>query len=172
MIALVKFEIKKIFRNKVMLVVLIFGLLLNAFAIYTNDKMNSSNQYMNGKFKVYQKIKGEITQEKYDYIFNCYTKVNDLVEKGNYETEKPDVKYFTGFVFGDRTLFKRFLKDYQYIINYNDQIGNALKLAKDNLSYYKNPEDISLNKKFIDTFTNRGVSEYYETDKYDKLFGS
>ena len=163
MIALVKFEIKKIFRNKVMLVVLIFGLLLNAFAIYTNDKMNSSNQYMNGKFKVYQKIKGEITQEKYDYIFNCYTKVNDLVEKGNYETEKPDVKYFTGFVFGDRTLFKRFLKDYQYIINYNDQIGNALKLAKDNLSYYKNPEDISLNKKFIDTFTNRGVSEYYET---------
>ena len=107
MIALVKFEIKKIFRNKVMLVVLIFGLLLNAFAIYTNDKMNSSNQYMNGKFKVYQKIKGEITQEKYDYIFNCYTKVNDLVEKGNYETEKPDVKYFTGFVFGDRTLFKR-----------------------------------------------------------------
>ena len=53
MIALVKFEIKKIFRNKVMLVVLIFGLLLNAFAIYTNDKMNSSNQYMNGKFKVF-----------------------------------------------------------------------------------------------------------------------
>ena len=45
MIALVKFEIKKIFRNKVMLVVLIFGLLLNAFAIYTNDKMNSSNEW-------------------------------------------------------------------------------------------------------------------------------
>lgn len=159
---LILFEGKKIIRNKLFLVILLLALLLNAATIY-NDRDKVPKHFFDARLSMYQKVRGEITQKKYDFIDDHYQGAKKIVDGGTYDTKASSSKYYTGFVFGDMNLFHEFLTGYNYDIDYNQKLSDALQIAHQNLNIYTKAEDISLNKKFIQSFENRGLGYYYNT---------
>lgn len=165
---LIFYEIKKIMKNRLLLVVIISSLLLNVLYVYSNNKEKVSNSFTNGQKEVYEQIKGKITQEKYDFIFKNYDKTKKVVDSGEYDTSNSSDKYYTGFVFGDMNLFHELLNGYTYAIDYKQKISNAVDMAYDNLKIYNNKDDLDLNNDFINSFSNRSIGYYYETSNMTK----
>lgn len=166
---MIGYEVKKIIKNKIMIVLIIVGLVFNAMVIHQNDFFGIDPGYLQAKAEVNRIVKGKITQEKYDVIYQSYQNCRDIVDNGNYETSSPSDQYYTGFVFGDMNLFREYLEGYEFAIHYHDQLQETIELAEANLKILKDEKDIERNKQFIQTFQQRSIARYYVTDNMTKF---
>ncbi|MEE1002520.1 MAG: hypothetical protein U0L17_02085 [Acutalibacteraceae bacterium] len=161
-------ELRKIFKRKSVIFISLLFLLINIGNIlYTYDFSVIRDD---GYYKIYQKVEGEMTQEKIKYIVDNYKKLSEVIESGNYETEKPDEKFFTGYAFGDMGAFGTHKEEMERIFTYNHKIDKIKEVGKINIEFYKSVNNdylAGLSEKICNTYGNRTINSYYELSGVD-----
>ena len=162
MAMMIKYELKKVLRSKSLIVLLGILLFLNAAQIIYRVYPDHHGSLYEGKKKILAKIEGPITQENYDFLLNNYTTTQQMVEAGDYQTDRVDKNTYSGYVFGDNQLFSELFEDYKSCINYNNNIKNIIKIAKENKQLTNNKTWKEYNNNLLKTYGERNLSYYYD----------
>lgn len=159
-------EYKKIWKRKSVIIVLLILCILNVYNIVRNH----ADKNLDGYWTIHEKIKGPMTQEKIDFVMRHYNECQKIVESGMYEQEKPDDRYFTGYVFGDFHEIGVHRKEMERIFLYNDTIKKVKAAALKNIDIYgkkENTYEVKRNKKITRVYGERNLTEYYDTSGFN-----
>lgn len=162
------FELKKLFRNRLMLIMLVILSILNGYHTYDDyvKSVGLEKQYYNAYFDVYEEVSGEWDAEKIDYVISEYEKAKAIIDAGNFSTELDQSDTHTGYIFGDYGLFEKIKTEMDTLYHYEDVMAGITQKAADNAVFYQqkeNPYLAKLNHKIESTYQNRNVSAFYDT---------
>lgn len=159
---LVQEELLKYTKRKIIFIAIILLSILNVYNIVHNYADTHSDAY----WSIYQEIRGEFTEEKTTFIMNHYNEYQSIVSSGVYETEVPNKKYYTGFVYGDLYEFNTHRDEMERIFSYNDMIKKTKEAAEENVDIYEskgNHYEQLRNKRISTLYKNRNIDSYYDT---------
>lgn len=164
MIESIFFEIKKILQNKFIWLLLVSLLVIDLYKIY-DIKLNA-NIPIEGSNKIYNIIKGKVTNDKAEFLINNYDRLSRIVDEDTYSKKGNQEGTYTGYIYGDYSEFGEYYEEYKRIYEYPDTINKILEMAKDNLHLYKlnNKFEIRKNKKIITDYEGRKIDKYYSMD--------
>ena len=162
------FELKKLFRNRLTLIMLVILSVLNVYHIYDDYAKNVGveKQYYNTYFEVYEDVSGEWDTATINYVTSEYEKAKAIIDAGNYSTDPNQPGTHTGYVFGDYGLFEKIKKEMETLYHYDDAMAEITQKAADNAAFYQQKENAylaKLNQKIANTYQNRNVSAFYDT---------
>lgn len=169
MFSLIKYELKKICKYKSFFIIILILIFANFLYINASNQSTDLDSYKVGKMRLYEKIKGQITSEKINLLNEGFNKNQLLVNEGKYSTEKKTKGTYTGYVFGDASLFKETFENYRYAINYADEIKNINNHYYENLKLLKSETEQEINKLYIETYVDRSINYYYDFTGMNKL---
>lgn len=167
MIELIKYEIKKIFSLKVLLLFSLL-LLLNGLKIYSDYSYTDSEMLRNGYIKIYDQIRGQITNEKISFLTNEYLINKEKVDTGDYDTDIVDPDTYSGYVFGDMNLFHDLLEEYQTCLDYQTYSEEITQTAMENTLLYDRSSQ--MNQRIMSHFQDRRITYYYNTEGFSSLY--
>jgi hypothetical protein len=156
------FEWKKL-CNKSILFFLVAFFVLNIVYIFSNYRAKDGSLFQQGYDKIYNEVRGSITQEKLDFIFDGYQRNAQLVNEGKYDTETIDPETYSGYVYGDMSLFQEFYEDIIRVIEYQDTTEDIYRKIEENITRSTNQGDIEYYQILQNTFQNRSIHSYYNT---------
>lgn len=165
---IISFELKKLFRNRLTLIMLVILSVLNVYHIYDDYVKNVGleKQYYNAYFEIYEEVSGEWDTAKIDYVTSEYEKAKAIIDAGNFSTDPNQPGTHTGYVFGDYGLFKKIKTEMETLYHYDDAMAEIRQKAADNAAFYQQKENAylaKLNEKIASTYQNRNVSAFYDT---------
>lgn len=169
--SLIFHELKKLFSNKMLLVVTILLLFANAFNIYqTNDKYHDKyNLDVNeAEWRMYKEFEGLITPEKINYLYGYTEKLQSIVNK---ESEALPSYYLNDY--GDLTFATNILNSIENTDAYSDKISGLIEENNKQMEIYRQKENEYLVKKaqlISDTYADRRIGSFYNVDAYDTYF--
>lgn len=172
---IVKSELKKIFKNRVIFIALAVFLLLNITNIYRNYNIQNGveDYYVTGQLFLREQLNGEITDYKTELINQQTEKLSELMndEKYIYQTS-PENEFITGYAFWDLQLWNSY-KDYiDKAQAYNEQIQQKTNTALKNTEFYNGRNEFyeAENKLYYDTYSDRKITEIYDTNNLIDYF--
>lgn len=163
------FEVKKLFRNRLILVMLVIFGVLNIYNIYSDYKENIAavgKGYYTAYFKVYEDVSGAWNNERIEYVIAEYEKAKAIVDAGNFSTEPNQPGTYTGYIFGDYGLFEKIKTEMETLYHYDGSMTELTQKAADNASFYQqkgNTYQARINQKIENAYQNRSVSAFYDT---------
>ncbi len=168
---LVKFELKKIMNKKHIVITLLFFIIINAIKINLDYKKSNVGklEFNRAYWTVYEKVKGNLNKENINFVVDNYKSLSEIVDGGNFETEVKDDSTYTGYIYGDMNLFKKLYDDMNYRYNYSKNMQEHIKLAEDNVYFYKsvnNSYEILKNKNIKTIYSNRQIESFYDTEGF------
>ena len=86
---MIRFEIKKAFDKKILFSVIVL-LVINVCYIVLSNYNEEMKDFYYGKTQIVNKVNGKITQEKVNFLLDGLEKNKNLVENGDFDTEKKD----------------------------------------------------------------------------------
>lgn len=165
------YEMRKNFLKPSIIICLIIFSFINIYKInegyknfmYLNYPKVAGDIFLEGYKKVYyEKVKGEITKEKIDFIMNYYKEMIKLLDDPGFNKEYDESKY-TGYIFGDKNLFKDgIISDMEYNYMYGSNISKIVEKSRENVILYSklgNDYEVNKNKKIINSYENRSLTE-------------
>ncbi len=169
--SLILHELKKLFSNKILLVVTILLLFANAFNIYqTNDKYHDKyNIDVNeAEWSLYETVEGVITTEKTNWLYEYTEKLQSVISG---ESEELSSYYLNAY--GDLSLATNLLNSLENADAYSDRIDDLIEENNKQLEIYKQKENEYLVKKaqlVNEIYSSRQISSFYNVDAYDTYF--
>lgn len=172
------FEMKKSWLKPLTLVLILVFTVINVYKISQVFIISNTKQYgeefiRNSKFNLYDKLKGEVNDEKIEFIKKNSEQLSKEVDGFAFSREYDDARY-TGYIFGDYNLFNSDLKsDFRYIVMYPNLTLSVLQKSKDNISFYKeydNIYEVRKNQLIYNTYTGRNLDSYYLTQGSEEYF--
>lgn len=165
---IIAFELRKLFRNRLILFMLILFGILNLCRICSDHRRNTGGEksYWNGRNAVYHEVSGPWDNEKIRYVLAEYEKAKAVIDAGGYSTEPDQPGTHTGFVFGDWGLFEQIRDDMDRRYHYDSTMADLTQKASENAAFYAqkgNSEAERRNQKIADTYQNRRVTAFYDT---------
>lgn len=165
---IVSYELKKLFRNRLILFMLMLFSILNICHIFTDYQKYAAKEesYRSGYFAVYDAVSGPWDNDKIRYVIREYEKAKAVVDSGNYSTEPDQAGTHTGYVFGDYGLFEQIRNDMEKLWHYDSRMAALTEKAADNVAFYDqkgNRQQAKLNQKIAETYQNRKVTAFYDT---------
>lgn len=162
------FELKKLFRNRLMLVMLAMLSILNVYHIYSDYVKNvgAEKRYYTAYFDIYEDVSGSWKSETIEYVTSEYEKAKAIVDAGNFSTEPDQPGTYTGYIFGDYGLFATIMKEMEALYHYDEAMADITQKAAENAAFYQQKENAylaKLNQKIDNTYQNRSVSAFYDT---------
>lgn len=154
------FEIKKLIDKKVIIVFVIL-FILNVGNIIFNHIDAVSSQFNQGKNEIVEKVEGQITQEKVDFLLDGLERNTKLVNAGEYDSEHGDENTYTGYIFGDMNAFEEVYTDLKRVYDYSEDINEKLSVINENVERTQQSDSYSLFLK--DQLNGRYISSYYDT---------
>lgn len=169
MIRIAVFEFRKIFRSRLLAVMLVLLSLLNLYRIRGEYEKQTAREecYRVGSARVYDEVSGTWDTAKIRYVTEEYEKASAQVAAGDYSTEPNQPGTHTGFVFGDMGLFGEIRSSMERLWHYGENMQALTQQAADNAAFYAekgNTYQARLNEKIARTYQNRSVPGYYRTD--------
>lgn len=180
--AILYYEIKKNFLKPSILIFLIIFSIINIYKInisYRDYTLENYKGYVGvltnlGNQKLYkEKLKGDINNEKIDFVMDYYKELLEIVSKIDYSTEY-DENLYTGYSFAEKNLLERnvipFLK-YNYM--YGTNILEIVEKAKVNIEFYSNISntyEVMKNKRIINMYRNRELNNITNTRGMEYYF--
>lgn len=156
---MIHFEIRKILDKKMILIIMSF-LIINIGNIIFSNCTEISSDFYRGKKQIINQVEGIITQEKVDFLANGLKKNTNLVENGNYDTEKKNENTYTGYVYGDMNAFDEVLTSIQNTYDYHKYINDKISIIDENI-------DRSHNKNAYSMFLKSRIEGRYIMSFYD-----
>lgn len=170
--SLIFHELKKLFSNKILLIVTILLLFANAFNIYqTNDKYHDKyNLDVNeAQWQLYEEVEGVISADKTNWLYEYTQKLQSVISG---ESEELSFYYLNSY--GDLSLATNLLNSIENANAYSDRIDELIEKNNEQLEIYKQKGNKYLIKKaqlVNDTYSARQISSFYNVDAYDTYFG-
>lgn len=164
MIGAILFELKKILQNKFIWLLIVSFLIIDLYKIY--DIKKSLDYPIVGSEKIYNIVKGNVTNDKAEFLINNYDRLSRIVEEDTYSKEGNQEGTYTGYIYGDYSEFGEYYEDYKKIYNYPKEMNKILQVAQDNLDLYKSGDEFEIrkNQKIISDYAGRKIDKYYSTD--------
>lgn len=165
---IISFELKKLFRNRLMIIMLVILSVLNAYHIYSDYAKNIGTEkcYYAAYFEIYEDVSGAWNTETIEYVVAEYEKAKAVVDAGNYSTEPDQPGTHTGYVFGDYGLFGKIKKEMETLYHYDAAMDEITQKAAENAAFYQQKENTYLkkvNQKIERAYQSRTVSAFYDT---------
>lgn len=165
---IIGYELRKLFRNRLVLFMLALFSVLNLYQIYGDYRKyaGSEKSWRDGYFAVYDEISGPWDNEKIRYVLAEYEKAKAAVSSGNYSTEPDQPGTHTGYVFGDWGLFEQIKDDMERMYHYGKTMAALTQKAADNAVFYEekgNPALAKQNRLIAETYRDRSVTAFYDT---------
>lgn len=158
---MIRFEIKKAFDKRILFSVIVLLIINVGYIVFSNYNEEMKDFYY-GKTQIVNKVKGKITQEKVDFLLDGLEKNKNLVDNGDYDTEKKDKNTYTGYVFGDMNAFEEVYTDLKRVYDYSSDIDGKIAIINENIQRSNNTNQYSLFLK--DRLEGRNISSYYDTE--------
>lgn len=170
---LLKFELKKLFSKKFVLVSLALLFCLNAFNIWQNyakySRLHPDCELEWQRKVFYEKLEGELTSEKVKWIKDYNEKMSYYVQSGI----SADVEFIGENATADMYLSGEFLDEIKRIYNYNSEIK---QLKADNAERRENAQshaNVYLEKtadKIDRTYGDRTIGSFYDYNAFETYF--
>lgn len=162
------FELKKLFRNRLILVMLVLLSVLNVYHIYSEYAryVEKEKSYYDAYFNVYEDVSGEWDTDKIKFVVAEYEKAKAIVDAGTFSTEPDQPGTYTGYIFGDYGLFEKIKTEMDTMYHYDDTMAELAQKAADNAAFYQqkgNTYLMKVNQKIEKAYQNRNVSAFYDT---------
>lgn len=162
-ITLSRYEFKKLFRKKTVIIIVIFFFAFNILNIIKN--YNLYNPFTEeglseiGRYGLYTEYKGEISKEKYNDIKENYLDALSLVQSGNYDTEYSPDKYYGGYAYGEAMFKIELYNEVERLISYKEEC-NTISEKADALYNKLSDGDVykTINGTISEDFKNRRLS--------------
>lgn len=174
---MIKAELKKIWRSKILIVALIVLVIFNISKILSENKIASDRTDFNTKrTQLYSSVEGTWDMDKIKFVTDTYNKALSVVSQGNYSTEPNQPGTYTGYIFGDFSLFGEVREKMEYMYNYEKFINKVVERAENNIAFYEgygNEYAKRANEKIVKTYSQRKIDAFYDTEgaykfiKYD-----
>ena len=158
----IRFEIKKIF-TKSTLVLLLILLFANTINIAVNYNQTSDEINERGYSNVYNRVKGTITNDKISFIAKNLEKMTNLVNENKYSSEEVDDDTYTGYVYGDMSVFQDIYNEMYTAALYNESISEKLAIIEENISNAKQGSSKAVYEELKERMINRVILKYYNT---------
>lgn len=176
------YEMRKTIFRKYMLLILSILMMLNVVNIYIQycqcgtgfsteiTKRVVSEPQWKYYQQLHQKLDGDITKEKVEFVTEEYSK---CISSQNVE-ESNTMDTNTGSLQGDYSIISTyFYEPLKYMVNYAAKSEEITKKAKENISIYsqkKNKFETERNRFIINCYENRGLNTFFDVQGWKKLF--
>ena len=125
-----------------------------------------------GYDKIYEQIKGPITEETVSFITSEYQRLDGLTADGTYSRE-PQEGTYSGYIFGDYYLLHSYFYPHmEYSVKYSADMEEVLTQAKENVTFYQesgNTAGVVENDYILHHYTGRAIPEFYLYDGWEAL---
>lgn len=121
---------------------------------------------------IHDRIDGNITLEKTQYIIDEYNKINDIVKDNTYSREYQE-DAMTGYYWNDFVVLSKYFYDpLKYMVSYHENIEKIAQKARNNIKFYKeykNERELSYNKYIEKHYSGRHINLFYDTNLWEHL---
>lgn len=125
-----------------------------------------------GYDKIYEQIKGPVTEETVSFITSEYQRLDGLTADGTYSRE-PQEGTYSGYIFGDYYLLHSYFYPHmEYSVKYSADMEEVLTQAKENVTFYQesgNTAGMVENAYILHHYTGRAIPEFYLYDGWEAL---
>ena len=122
MIALIRFELRKSLGRRIIPVMLLLLLTLNAVNILRHHNIFQSDSMARGRYELYCTLRGEMTAEKRKTVAENYRAAQVILSGGRYDTAYDPARYYCGFAYGDANLWREVQEEYDRIDAYGAEM--------------------------------------------------
>ena len=171
MVRLMGFELKKMYFNKFLIITLGIFMLINIYKIVQISQQDNTEVY--GHEELYSRLKGTITEDRISFVVDNYKKYSEIIASGHYSVEEDFENTYTGYVMGDYNEFEHFFNEYERLYNYGSLTDELCESARENVEFFgklNNQYEMSRNKKISVIYSNRQLTEYYDTKGEQQYF--
>lgn len=176
-LTLSRFEFKKLFIKKSLLVIIAFMCLFNIinivrhYNIYADSRHNDAT-VNNARYAVLKVYSGELTEEKLNEIYRMRSLAQELVFSGNYSLKYDPDKYYSGYAYGDAMIFIELAEEADRLVGYSDNFSELTSQAEELLKKdYINDYYQKINQKTAEIYSSRelttltnnsGISDFFD----------
>ncbi len=161
---LVRFELKRMICNRFVWLLIILFMMADIYKIYAIE--NGLNNPTPGGEKIYEEIKGNVTNEKAQFLISRYEELTQIVSAGNYSTSGNQEGTYTGYIYGDYSEFGTYYERYKYIYDYTERMDGVVTTARGNIENLENSSKFQIrkNKKIVSDYSNRKIQQFYNME--------
>lgn len=165
MIQGVYYEAKKVLHNKVFWILVLVFLCINGYRISQLGMYDAA--VSEGEKQLYQMLKGEVTDEKIDFVVSNYVRYQEIVEEGTYSREENTEQTYTGYIHGDYVMFLELFTEWKELYEYRYYCQDIAERAAENVRFFEkrgNTFEIENNRKIIERYADREIQNFYHKD--------
>lgn len=165
MIQGVYYEAKKVLHNKVFWILVLIFLCINGYRISQLGMYDAA--VSEGEKQLYQMLKGEVTDEKIDFVVSNYVRYQEIVEEGTYSREENTEQTYTGYIHGDYVMFLELFTEWKELYEYRYYCQDIAERAAENVSFFEkrgNTFESVNNRKIIECYADREIQNFYHKD--------
>lgn len=156
------YEIKKIYKNKIFLLLIALFIAFDFFCIFATCK-----PYLDETYKMEtaltDRFEGKLTKEKVDEITNNYNRLAVLVNNNAYNTEYSESAY-TGYEYMDYNVFSKLNDELSRIYNFSAKTDEMIESINASADFLSDNGNNSLAEKYRKTATaisHREITEFH-----------
>lgn len=172
--SLLKYEILKLIKKRVICLMIVILTVVNAFQVYLVYNSNHSQKEIESAYAaVYEKVKGPFTSSKIDFVISNYNKNKLKVQKGQYDPDSIDPGTYTGHIFGDMGLFYQIKEKMNRLYSYQNNNKKIVEAAKENIDFYSDiakQNEVLINNDIAKRYSNRNIKAFYDTEGFEMYF--
>jgi hypothetical protein len=172
--SIVRSELKKMWKNPVILIVILIFMALDLFNIYRNYNIKNGveDYYVSGQLILENQLDGAITDEKVSTISSNVSTLNEQCDGEFAEQKEPDSQFITGYAFWDLQLWTSYENYIDRAEEYSENLSAKLDTALENVEYYSDKNEFYSieNQLYYNTYNGRQITEIYDTDRLPDYF--
>lgn len=169
---LFRFEIKKIFSKRIVLLAIVLFVLLDIVKIgLLHQETIGQDTLFQAKQKILEEIRGPITKETLSFVINRQRELDALVQNASYSTQyDPDT--YSGYQYGDSMLFNEFYEAMDYAYHYTQNLQKKMEKASENLELFPSGSyEARVSEKILEAYGERVITNFYDTVGYEQYIG-
>lgn len=165
MIKGVYYEVKKVLHNKVFWGLVFVFLCVNCYRISQLGAYDPA--VSEGEVRLYQELKGELTDEKIDFVVDNYVRYKGIIEEGTYSREENTEETYTGYIHGDYVMFSELFAEWKELYEYRYYCRDIAERAAENVRFFEerdNTFEAENNRAIIERYSDREIKNFYHKD--------
>lgn len=164
---MIQYELYKIWRSRLLWGFLAVFILINAVRIVQLSEQFRVNKEMNeARTQLYTEVRGTWNKDKLQFVIEKQHDLETQVMSGNYSTEPDQPDTYSGYVFGDYSLFTEIYTEMDYMYHYEANNKKVLSDIQNNIAFFTergNTTDAKRSAAALSHYQNRKISAYYRT---------
>lgn len=161
-------EMKKIWRSRILWVFLVLLAVLNcANIVHVGRRTKTDPAFDAARARIYAQVRGQWNPETLRFVIDTYRNAADVVASRSYSTEPNQPGTYTGYIFGDYSLFGELYDEMEYMYHYGETMRQTVEKAQENAAFYEEKHNafaVRESRAILRLYQGRKIDAYYRTD--------